>query len=83
MHTEHTAQIDRLGDLCCLCVVPPLFFHNHIQWVQERDLYVSLEEYFPSLYYIASLSRGNVPFDTAAGQGKSMLVQSDDMLNGL
>ena len=56
---RRTAQIDRLGDLCCSHAYPPFLFHNRIQWVQRSDIYVSLEAYFPPpppLYYIASLS---------------------------
>ena len=56
---RRTAQIDRLGDLCCSHAYPPFLFHNRMQWVQRSDIYVSLEAYFPPpppLYYIASLS---------------------------
>lgn len=49
MH-RRTAQIDRLGDLCYLRADPSLFVHNHMQWVQQSDLYMSINGYSSSSY---------------------------------
>jgi hypothetical protein len=81
MH-RRTAQIDGLGDLCCLRIDQPLLFHNHIQWVQQRDIYVSIKGYSSTSYTTSPPSQhehSTTLFDTAAEQGKSSLVQSADM----
>jgi hypothetical protein len=75
----HTAQIDILGDLCCSRAYPPLLYHNNIQWVQQSDLYVSLEEYYSTSCTTSPLSLqqySTTLFGTTAEQGKSILVQS-------